>query len=204
VNCRTGGESSNLNLNGPTSITSASVTGSQLALNGNTTIGSVALSGGTLGGSGNATITGTFNVTSSGTLSGTGSLTTQGATSVGGSGSRTLTVTGGKTWVNQGTLRIEGNNDRIAFSGSGQTNTLQNTGTLILDVPAGDPLEEISGTAVLQNLGVIQKLRSNAQKIKGLDVTNASAGTIDIQAGILELEGGSITQSGLIEVVAQN
>jgi hypothetical protein len=197
-----GGASSNLNLNGPATITSASVTGGQLALNGNTTIGSVALSGGTLGGSGNATITGAFNVTSSGTLSGTGSLTTQGATSVGGSGSRTLTVTGGKTWVNQGTLRIEGNNDRIAFSGSGQTNTLQNTGTLILDVPAGDPLEEISGTAVLQNLGVIQKLGSNAQKIKGLDVTNASAGTIDVQAGTLELDGGSITQSGLITTAA--
>ncbi len=73
------------------------------------------MSGAALGGTGAVTVSGAFDVTAHSTLSGPGTFTTEGVSTVNLSGGGTLlSVTGGKTWVNEGELTI-GGDDYLYF-----------------------------------------------------------------------------------------
>ena len=144
------------------------------ALNFNTTspvfLPSVQMSGGTLGGTGEVTVTGAFNVTGHSFLSGTGLFTTEGVSTVNlGGGATLLSINGGKTWVNEGVLTVAGD-DAIYFGyTSGGTNTLTNAAgaTLNLSSTHATPLNHWTGTATLNNAGVLNLTVAGAHAISG-------------------------------------
>src|SRR5207237_10560801 len=111
------------------------------------------------GGTAAVTVAGRFNVTVNGSmLSGTGSFTTQGATTINTpAGSGFLALNAGKSWVNQGTLTI-GGDERILFGYSnGGTNSLTNAagGSIVLASAYSAPLDFYTGSASVSNLGTL-------------------------------------------------
>jgi len=83
-------------------------------------------------------------------------LTTQGVTTVNmGATNGYVSLTGGKTWINQGTLTV-GGDDLIYFGvSSGGANVLTNAvgGTLNLSSTYSTPLQFYTGTATVNNAG---------------------------------------------------
>src|SRR5947207_16007876 len=72
-------------------------------------------------------------------------------------GPTSLVLVGGKTWNNQGTLTI-GGDERILFGfTAGGINTLNNTGTLNLSSASSNPLSFWTGTATLNNAGTLNQ-----------------------------------------------
>ena len=194
---------------GPTAAsgTLAPVTLSGGVLNFNTTspliLPSLAMSGsgGTLGGTAAVTITGAFTVTgSNATPAGPGSFTTQATSTLNAPGPTSLVLVGGKTWNNQGTLTI-GGDERILFGfTAGGINTLNNTGTLNLSSASSNPLSFWTGTATLNNAGTLNQTLAGAHAIDG-SITVNNSGTVTVDAGTLTIAGGG-TDAGTYAVDA--
>ncbi len=101
-------------------------------------------------------------------------------------GGTLLSVTGGKTWVNEGELTI-GGDDYLYFGyTSGGTNTLTNAagGTLNLSSTNATPLNRYTGTAVLNNEGTLNLTVSGSHAIDN-SIAFHNSGTVNIDAGTL-------------------
>ncbi|MFN9281865.1 MAG: filamentous hemagglutinin N-terminal domain-containing protein, partial [Betaproteobacteria bacterium] len=180
---------------------SLTINAGSLAFQGAATLtGNGNMSSGTLGGTGTFTIAGALNVTGDVTLQG-GTLITTGTSLLKSTPERAFILTNNATWINQGQLTVE-DKHRIRFTGgSGQTNRLNNTGTLILDNER-DSNEVIdrdgAGTAILNNSGLLRRIRNTTAEVQS---TVNNTGTIQVEANTLRLVG-SLTQSGLITTAA--
>ena len=167
------------------------------------TLPSLTLSGnGGLAGTGAVTVTGAFNATGhTSYLSGTGTFTTQGVSTVSMAQSTGfLRIIDGKTWVNEGTLTIAGD-DYIYFGWtSGNINTLTNAAgaTLNLSTTNATPLVLYTGTATLNNFGTLNQTAAGAHAIAN-GVAFNNSGTVNVDAGTLTIAGGG-TDSGLYDV----
>ena len=179
-----------------------------LNLNGTSCInGNLTLAGGTLGGTGALTVTGAFDVTGASWLTGGGTFISQGVSSVNiGAANGCLVFGGGKTWINQGTLTV-GGDDFITFGGTGgtATNTLTNAAgaTLNLSSTNGTPIAYTSGylgTAMLNNYGTLNQTAVGNHTIASSIAFN-NAGTVNANAGGLIIAGGG-TDTGLYNVEA--
>ncbi len=196
----------NVNVAGSTG-TVAPVTVSGGVLNFNSVpvvLQSVLLSGGTLGGTAAVTVNGAFSVTVSGSvLSGTGTFTTQGASTLnmpGGGGF--VAVTGGKPWINAGTLTIAGD-DRVFFGfSSGGVNSLTNAvgGTVELASTFATPLDFFTGTASVTNMGTLNSSAAGSHAINA-NIAFNNGGAVNVNAGTLVVGGGG-TDSGVYSVAA--
>ena len=180
------------------------VGGGSLNFNATQSLPSLVLAGGTLGGTGAVTVTGNVNVTVSGsTLTGTGSLTTQGTTTIDTpAGNGYLAVTGGRSWVNQGTLTI-GGDERIIFGyTSGGSNTLTNAagGSLVLSSTYSTPFDFYTGTASVTNLGTLSLGLAGSHTIDG-NVAFSNGGTVVVSLGTLVVGGGG-TDSGVYSIAS--
>ena len=171
------------------------VSGATLIVNNASQInGRLTLISGTVGGTGDLTVTDGFVVPGSySTLSGTGVFTTQGTSTVDMSSvsGGYLGVTGGKTWVNEGSLTI-GGNDFVYFGlSSGGVNQLVNAvgATLTLASSHATPLSHYTGTALVTNLGTINATAAGSHAFEG-PVGFSNAGTVNVEAGTLILRGG--------------
>ena len=135
-------------------------TGASLTVSSQSQInGKLTLAGGAVGGPGAITIPGTFDVTvTNSALTGSGVFTTQGASTVNTpSGGGFLALVGGKSWVNQGTLTIAGD-ERVFFGfSSGGSNSLTNAAgaTVNLASSFATPFDFWTGTASVTNLGTL-------------------------------------------------
>ncbi|HEY3182667.1 MAG TPA: hypothetical protein VGJ77_07535, partial [Gaiellaceae bacterium] len=179
------------------------VSGGVLSFNGAAvSLPSLVLGGGTLAGTASVTVTGRFDVTVSNSgLSGTGVFTTQGASTVSTpSGGGFLSVIGGRSWVNQGTLTIAGD-ERLLFGfSSGGSNSLTNAAgaTLNLATSAATPLDFWTGTASVTNLGTFVLTVAGTHTIAS-QIAFGNGGTVDVQAGKLTVGGGG-TDTGAYSV----
>ena len=199
-----------LNVNGDAvSGLLAPVTVSGGDLNFNTTsavsLPSLVLTGGSVGGAAAVTVTGVFEVSGSyATLAGTGVFTTQGVSTVNMSaGVVYLALTGGKTWVNEGTLTI-GGDDHLYFGvSSGGSNQLVNAAgaTLNLASTNGTPLNHYTGTSSVTNLGTINATAAGSHAFEG-PVGFSNAGTVNVEAGTLILRGGGSDARGRTAVAS--
>ena len=91
------------------------ISGGSLNFNAAQSLPSLVLAGGTLGGTAAVTVTGEFDVTATSFLFGSGVLTTRGATLVSmAAGGGFLALSGGRSWVNEGTLTIA-SDERLYF-----------------------------------------------------------------------------------------
>ena len=153
---------------------------------------SAVLAGGTLGGTAAVTVTGAVDVTSTSFLFGSGVLTTQGVTSVSmAAGGGFLGISGGRSWVNEGTLTI-GSDERILFGyTSGGLNTLTNAagGTIVLASSNATPLDFYTGVASITNLGTLNQSAAGSHGISGSIAFN-NGGTVNVNAGTLVIGGG--------------
>src|SRR5206468_8301433 len=164
------------------------VTASGGALNFNgaaVVLPSLVLSGGVLGGTAAVTVTGSFNVTVNGSmLSGTGSFTTQGATTINtAAGSGFLALNAGKSWLNQGTLTI-GGDERILFGyTSGGSNTLTNAvgGSIVLASAYSSPFDFYTGSASIVNLGAITQTVTGSHSIDP-NIAFTNRGTVAVNS----------------------
>ncbi len=157
--------------------------------------GTLTLAGGTVGGAGALTVTGAFNVSGSATLSGAGEFTTQGVSTLSMAGGiQSLSLTGGKHWINEGTVSLSGD-DRILFGSTG-TNTLTNAAgaTFNLSSTFSTPLQFNGGVAVFNNAGILNQTLAGAHAITN-GVTFNNTGEVNVDAGTLML-GGSGTDTG--------
>ncbi|ROZ64162.1 CARDB domain-containing protein [Ramlibacter sp. WS9] len=175
-----------------------------LNLNGISQIkGTLTLAGGTLGGTGAVTVAGAFNVTGQSYLVGTGTFTTQGTSLINiGGGSSHLDLSGGKNWINQGTLTV-GGDDFLWFGyPNGGTNTLTNAAgaTLNLSTTHSSPLNFYTGTATLNNAGTINQTVAGGHDINGSIAFN-NTGTVNVNAGALSVNGNG-TDTGTYNVSA--
>ena len=165
---------------------------------------SLLLAGGTLGGTAAVTVAGSVNVTVSGSmLSGTGSFTTLGATTISTpSGNGFLAVNAGKSWVNQGTITV-GGDERIFFGYfNGGTNSLTNAlgGSIVLASTYSAPLELYTGSASVTNLGTLTLTATGSHSIDS-SIAFSNSGTVSVTTGTLSIGGGG-TDSGVYAVAA--
>ena len=162
---------------------------------------SVTLAGGTLAGTANVTVTGAVDITgSSSVLAGTGGFTTKGLTTVDmpGFGAH-LGVNAGKTWINEGTLRIAGD-DRILMGWpSGGTNRLVNTGTIELASTYSEPLGAQGGINTIDNQGTIRQTVAGAHTI-GQSMVFNNLGSVLVEAGTLSVNGSGSADTGTYSV----
>ena len=168
---------------------SLSGSGSALQLDGNATMGSLQLAGGAIEGRGDVTVTGAMNVTgSSSVLGGSGTFTTQGASRIAIPGSASsLVVRGSRTWVNTGTLTIDGD-DAITLGDGAPGRLLNATGaTVLLAGTSATPLAQTFGSR-FDNAGTLLKTGTGTQSL-ALSAFNHS-GTLAVDAGTLVIGGG--------------
>ena len=150
------------------------------------------------------TVNGSFNVSASGSvLTGPGVFTTLGASTVSTpSGSGFLALVGGKSWVNEGTLTVAGD-ERVffGFTGGG-ANSLTNAvgGTIELASSFGTPLDFFTGTASVTNLGTLIVSAVGSHTISG-GIAFANSGSVEVNAGTLVVGGGG-TDTGVYVVAA--
>ena len=115
-------------------------------------------------------------------------------------GSDFVSLIDGKTWVNEGTLTIAGD-DYIYFGWtSGGTNTLTNAAgaTLNLSSTNATPLNFYTGTATLNNFGTLNQTAAGEHAIAN-GVAFNNNGTVNVDAGTLTISGGG-TDTGLYDV----
>ena len=147
------------------------------------------------------TVTGTVDVTSTSFLFGTGVFRTQGSTSVSmAAGGGFVGVSGGKSWVNKGTLTIA-SDERILFGyASGGLNTLTNAagGTIVLASSNVTPLDFYTGAASITNLGTLNLTVAGSHAISS-SIAFDTSGTIHVDAGTLVLNR-SLTSLGMFSI----
>src|SRR5450759_4675444 len=116
-----------------------------------------------------------------------------------------LGLIGGKTWINQGTLTV-GGDDLIGFGYySGGNNTLTNAAgaTLNLSSSNGTPLNYYGGyggTATLNNYGTLNQTATSSISISGSIAFN-STGTVNVSAGTLTISSNG-TDTGTYNISA--
>ena len=136
-------------------------------------------------------------------MSGTGSFTTLGATTISTpAGSGFLAVNGGKSWVNQGTITV-GGDERILFGYfKGGTNALTNAlgGSIVLASTYSTPLEFYTGSASVTNLGTLTLTATGSHWIDS-SIAFSNSGTVSVNTGTFVV-GGSGTDSGVYAVAA--
>ncbi|MFN9044142.1 MAG: YDG domain-containing protein [Betaproteobacteria bacterium] len=169
-----------------------STAGSALQLDGNATLASLALNGGGLDGRGDITVAGAMNVTGpNSSLGGSATLTTQGATRIAIPGSAySFDVGGGRSWVNTGTLTIDGD-DRITL-GIGTPGRLVNAagGTVLLAGSSATPLTQVFGSS-FDNAGTLHKTGAGSQTLAVSGFNHSGALLLD--TGTLVIGGGAHT-----------
>ena len=164
-----------------------------LAVNGPMSIVSLTIGGGSLAGSGNVTVSGTFNWSSGTLLAGGELIVANGATA---------NLTGGsnkginRVLRNRGTINYTGTN--LFFNlGAASSGRIENESgaTFIVDGD-GDFGTSSGGTNAFNNAGNFIKRNTANTFFNGLVPFN-NTGTVTIEAGTLEWQGGA-TQSGTI------
>jgi RHS repeat-associated protein len=171
------------NFNGSLSLGSSMTIASGTANLGTNslTFSNVDLTGGTLSGSGTTTIIGTLNWTS-GTMSGAGQ------TIVAASASLQL---GGTSHTLNRTLRNDGIASWIAGLIDINNGTFDSFGNFSVNSSSTLEMKNFSGTAVFNNAGSFNKLGTGSAQISSQGaVAFNNTGTVNIQAGALELRGG--------------
>ena len=162
------------------------------------------LAGGTLGGTGPVTVLGVLDVTASGSaLTGTGTFTTRGTTTVNMAGFGHLGITGGKTWVNEGTLTI-GSDDRILFgwptAGAGHFVNAAGA-TVILASTYVNPFDvNSSGAHTFVNEGTLRQTAAGAHAVQA-GIAFINTGTVNVETGTFTI-GSSGTDTGTYTVPA--
>ena len=141
---------------------------------GSLTAGNLTLAGGTLTGAGDVTVLGNFNWTS-GTLSGTGGTFLEGTASLNGG---FFSMLNGRTVNNDGTATFTGSgidvqNNGVWNNDEGATTVLQGSG--VGNFFAGPQ-------AAFNNAGLLQASGTGTVTVS-VPLSNAGAGTIDVQAG---------------------
>ncbi|MEI8303426.1 MAG: YDG domain-containing protein, partial [Burkholderiales bacterium] len=163
---------------------------------------SLTMRGGTLFNTANVTVTGAFQASGSSVLAGSGQLTTSGNTTVSMSEAQgALRLAAGKTWVNTGTLTIEGD-DRVVMGASSYSGdaTLRNEGTLVLAGSSARPIDRDGpGAFTLTNNGTLRKTSSGSSSIVLRDssagpgtFSSSSTAHVDINAGTLSLNADGV------------
>jgi hypothetical protein len=149
--------------------------------------GAFAQSSGTLGGAGDVTITGTFNWTG-GMMSGSGkTIIASGGTlnlSGGGTLSRVLQNDGTASWTGGG----------YNFSGG----TFNNNGSFTVNLSSSPSVQSFGGTSAFNNVGTFTKQGTGTATFSSFSGTmafnNSATGTVDVQAGTLQLSSGGEQQ----------
>ncbi|MFO1403439.1 MAG: CARDB domain-containing protein [Azonexus sp.] len=163
--------------------------------------GNLTLAGGTLGGTGTLLVHGSFYVTATSYMTGTGTLITAGTSRIESIvANASLNISGGRTWSNQGTLTIAGD-DYINFGAyGGGTNTLINEywATLNLSSSAVAPLSLYTGTAILENAGTLNHTVSGTHAISS-SITFNNSGTVNVSAGTLSYNR-NLTNQGTVSI----
>ena len=147
------------------------------------------------------TVTGEVDVTSTSFLFGSGVLTTQGVTLVSMvAGGGFLALSGGRSWVNEGTLTIA-SDERLYFGyASGGLNTLTNAvgGTIVLASSNATPLDLYTGSGSITNLGTLNQTVAGSHAISP-SIAFDTSGTINVDAGTLVLNR-SLTNLGTLSI----
>ncbi|HNK18159.1 MAG TPA: CARDB domain-containing protein, partial [Piscinibacter sp.] len=197
ANCNFGGGTRTISAASTVTISATGavqITGGTTSVNGTVTgTGSFNVAGGTLAGTG---VIGSNMTLSNGTVGGTGTLTTTGKSVVSGG----VNFSGGKTWLNQGTLTVSGSGYIYFGYASGGTNTLVNAAgaTLNLNSSYSDPLAYYTGTAILANAGTLNQSASGSHSISGSIGFN-NTGTVNVAAGTL-VYGSNLSNQGSVSI----
>ncbi|RPI45226.1 MAG: LEPR-XLL domain-containing protein, partial [Betaproteobacteria bacterium] len=160
--------------------------------------GAFTMAAGSFGGTGAVALTGAFNVSGSSALAGTGALTTLGTSTINiASANGNLSLTGGKQWVNEGTLTIGGDDTLLFGLSSGGNNTLINAvgATLNLSSTHATPLSFWTGTATLDNAGILNQTVGGTHSIASSIGFN-NTGQVSVDAGTLVVAGGGTDSGG--------
>ncbi|MDZ4254036.1 MAG: CARDB domain-containing protein, partial [Sulfuritalea sp.] len=109
-------------------------------------------------------------------------------------------ITGGKAWINQGTLTV-GGDDHLYFGAYSEgNNTLTNAAgaTLNLSSSNGYPVNIYSGTATINNAGTLNQTATGSHTIHN-NISFNNTGTVNVTAGTLSY-GSNLTNQGTINV----
>lgn len=157
------------------------------------TFGSLRLNNGTISGATDVTITGALDITGSAfsLIGGSGNFVTNGTTTLDIPGAVTnLQVAGGRTWTNNGTLVLGGDDGiQLGVDGSGRF-VNANGATIVLSGGAASAFSEVSASSFVNN-GSIQKTGTATQSLAVSSFTQD--GSLSVLAGTLRLQGGSGT-----------
>lgn len=154
------------------------------------------MSGGTIGGAGTLTLTGPNSSWTGGTMSGTGSTIVAhgGALKLNTGG--TVTLSGGRSFQNHGTLTWPTTTNNIAFTISGgSTFTNASDGSFVVASSGTSTLGAATGS--MQNAGMLTRTATNGSLIIQAPFTNQ--GTVNVQAGTTSIRGGG-SASGVFSV----
>jgi hypothetical protein len=170
-----------------------SLTGGAIAFGGNTTVatifaatgGSIALAAGTT-----LTLTGAATV-SAGLISGTGTLATTGTTALTGSSlGGLISLDGGLTWNNSGTV-ADAASLFLAFPSGIGTIAVNNAASGVFNLTAdGAAIYNDGAAAFFTNAGTLSKTAGTGTTTIDASVTNT--GTLTATKAILELDGGGV------------
>ena len=157
------------------------------------------LTGALVGGGGSlvfASGQGTSSIT--GAISGFGSIQVQAGATVALSG--TTTTASGSTLTNKGTLSNKG--DFILLGQTVNSGTIQNqsAGTIDFQADVSITTDPSTKQGIFNNTGKLQKSEGTGTSIvRTGSAALTDSGTTDVETGILELTGSTVTVSGLVE-----
>jgi hypothetical protein len=187
-----------LTVAGAVSLPTLTINGGTVTVTGSLTADNLSLLGGTLTGAGDVTVNSNFTW-ANGNLSGTGRTFLEGTSSLSGGFFSMLTD---RTVNNDGTATLTGSG--IDISGNGVWNNDAGATTVLQD-GAGMDNFFAGPSAALNNAGLLQKTGAGTATIgSSVQVTNAAAGTVEVQAGTLSLGffPGPLQTAGTVTIAA--
>ncbi len=179
-----------------TQVTGAlGISGGTLNINTDLSLPSLTVNSGTLGGSADLTVTGPLEFAfNDAWITGPGKLTTLGTTTIDMPDGRFLTIDGGKTWVNDGTINLLGGAYIYGYGVNGDV-TLTNNGTINFNSTNSTSILDYYGGSTLINHGTIKQIAVGTHEF-GAYLENH--GTIDIASNATL----AVTREGRAELMA--
>jgi filamentous hemagglutinin family protein len=178
-----------------TQVTGAlGISGGTLHINTDISLPSLTVNSGTLGGSADLTVTGPLEFAyNDAWITGPGKLTTLGTTTIDMPFGRFLTVDGGKTWVNDGTINLLGSAYIYGYGVNGDV-TLTNNGTINFNSTHSTSILDYYGGTTLINHGTIKQIAVGTHEF-GVYLENH--GAIDIASNATL----AVTREGRAELI---